>query len=214
MTAAGGFRWEATSVIADQHLVAIVRAADAGQAEARARALLDAGVRAVEIALTTPRAFEALEAVVAAAPAGSVVGVGTVLDAAAVAQAARLGARFVVSPNFDEDVVRMAHRHGLAALPGCATPTEALAALDAGADLVKLFPALTWTPRSVAAVLEALPQLPLVPTGGVGIDDAPEWIAAGAVAVGMGGALSRGSLPEIGGRAADLLARLRESTRP
>jgi 2-dehydro-3-deoxyphosphogluconate aldolase / (4S)-4-hydroxy-2-oxoglutarate aldolase len=202
------FRWEATSVIADQRLVAIIRTASWPEAEARALALLGAGVRAVEIALTTPGAFRAVEAVVAAAPPGSVVGVGTVIDTAAAAEAARCGARFVVSPNFDEDVVRTAHRHGLAALPGCATPTEALAALEAGADLVKLFPAVTWTPRSIGAVLEALPQLPLVPTGGVGIDDAPDWIAAGAVAVGMGGGLSRGPLEQLAPRAAELLARL------
>jgi 2-dehydro-3-deoxyphosphogluconate aldolase / (4S)-4-hydroxy-2-oxoglutarate aldolase len=208
MTTVRGFRWEATTVIAQQRLVAIVRTDTAKAAEARALALLAAGVAAVEIALTTPGAFAAVEAVLDQAPPGSVIGVGTVIDPAAAAQAARLGARFVVSPNFDEEVVRTAHRHGMAALPGCATPTEALRALELGADLVKVFPAVNWTPRSVAAVLDALPQLPLVPTGGVGIADAPAWIEAGAVAVGIGGALSQGSADEIGSRAAELLAAL------
>ena len=100
-----------------------------------------------------------------------------------------------MSPILDWEVVAAARRRGLVAIPAALTPTEMVSAVRAGADLVKVFPATTWTPRAVSDLLAALPDLPLMPTGGIGRDDAWEWIRAGAVAVGMGSAL-KGMTPE------------------
>ncbi len=105
----------------------------------------------------------------------------------------------------------MGHDRGLAVLPGACTPTEMMAALDAGADPVKLFPATQWSAASVRDLRASLPALPLVPTGGITLETAPEWLRAGAVAVGMGGALTAGRPEELASRVTRLLARLRDA---
>ena len=110
---------------------------------------------------------------------------------------ADLGARFVVSPVLEVNVVQTAADLGLASMPGVATPTEALAAFRAHADLIKLFPARVWSPAAVADLLAAMPDLPLVPTGGIEAADAPARIHAGAVAVGLGGALQRADISAL-----------------
>ena len=107
-----------------------------------------------------------------------------------------------------EDVLRAGHRHGLAVLPGAATPTEINLAMELGAEMVKLFPAGSLGPDFVRSVAAAMPHAPLVPTGGVTADNAPDWIAAGAVAVGVGGGLTRGDPEGIQHRAEQLVARL------
>ncbi|MFI6984016.1 bifunctional 4-hydroxy-2-oxoglutarate aldolase/2-dehydro-3-deoxy-phosphogluconate aldolase [Embleya sp. NPDC050154] len=115
------------------------------------------------------------------------IGAGTVLDAESARHAVAAGARLLVCPTLSADVIRTAHRYGAVVLPGCATPTEMTAAIEAGADAVKVFPASAWTPGAPADVRAALPQLPLIPTGGISLEAAPAWILAGAVAVGRAG---------------------------
>jgi 2-dehydro-3-deoxyphosphogluconate aldolase/(4S)-4-hydroxy-2-oxoglutarate aldolase len=117
-----------------------------------------------------------------------------------------------VAPTLDVEVVRQARRAGVLAVPGTATPTESLAAVLAGARLVKLFPASLWSPRAVRDVLAAMPELPLVPTGGIGLDDVAAWWKHGAVAVGLGSALSRGSTQDVAERVARLLAQRSKTT--
>ena len=185
-------RWEICAQIAEERIVAIVRAATAEQAVTQTRQLLRAGLRVAEVSLTTTDAIRALQTVVDEAPPDALIGAGTVLDAAAATAAIRAGASFLVCPTTSADVVRVAHRYGIPVLPAAATPTEAVHALELGADMVKIFPASTWTPASLADMLTALPQLPTVPTGGVTIEGAGQWISAGAVAVGVGSALTRG----------------------
>jgi 2-dehydro-3-deoxyphosphogluconate aldolase/(4S)-4-hydroxy-2-oxoglutarate aldolase len=163
--------------------------------------LIAAGLGAVEVSLTTPGALDAIEQLAAEAPPGVVIGAGTVIDAAAAQAAIRCGARLLVSPIVAPDVIAAAGRAGVAAVPGAATPSEMLTALTLGADLVKIFPASLWSPRAVADLLAALPQLPVVPTGGITAERAHEWLTSGAVAVGMGDALARAD--------ADALAELR-----
>jgi 2-dehydro-3-deoxyphosphogluconate aldolase/(4S)-4-hydroxy-2-oxoglutarate aldolase len=143
-------------------------------------------------------------------PSGCYLGVGTVTTPDHVRAAAAAGAQFVVSPNTDVRVIEMSVELGLTSIPGSGTASEALQARSAGADLVKLFPASTWTPGAVKDLLTALPDLPLVPTGGIGLSDALNWIRSGAVAVGLGGALLRGEPAESAGRIKDLLAQLAE----
>jgi 2-dehydro-3-deoxyphosphogluconate aldolase/(4S)-4-hydroxy-2-oxoglutarate aldolase len=132
-----------------------------------------------------------------------------VLDIPTAMDALAAGARFLVSPVLPQGLIGTAHSRGVPVVPGVMTPSEALAAHAQGADLIKLFPASQWSPSSIRDLLQALPQLPLVPTGGIAVDDAPEWIRAGAVAVGMGGSLTGGNAAQASTRAVRLLSDLR-----
>jgi 2-dehydro-3-deoxyphosphogluconate aldolase/(4S)-4-hydroxy-2-oxoglutarate aldolase len=185
-------RDEVLSLIRTERVVGIVRRAKAREAYDDARALLNVGLSVVEVSLTTPRAVDIVAKLARDSPA---IGAGTVLDVADVDRVADAGAGFVVAPIIDWEVVTAARRRGLVVIPAAFTPTEMVSAVRAGADLVKVFPASAWTPGAVRDVLAALPDLPLMPTGGIGLADAGEWIRAGAVAVGMGSALT-GVTPE------------------
>lgn len=203
------YRWEINAAIAAERVLAVVRA-DSGQAALRAgQTLIDAGIRVVEVALTTPDGLDAVRQL--ARPVqeppddGRVVGVGTVLDATSARLATLAGARFLVSPSVAPDVIEAGHRYGASVLPGTQTPTEIDRALSAGADMVKLFPASSLGPDYLQAVRAALPQAPVVPTGGVGAGNAAAWLEAGAVAVGVGGSLVSGNPEQMTERAGELL---------
>ncbi|MEU1392091.1 MULTISPECIES: bifunctional 4-hydroxy-2-oxoglutarate aldolase/2-dehydro-3-deoxy-phosphogluconate aldolase [unclassified Nonomuraea] len=201
------YRWEIVQAVTEQRVFGIVRAATPEAALTSAGAVLDAGLRAVEVALTTPRALSAVARLTEQRP-DALVGAGTVLDPAAARAAVEAGARFLVSPSLHPEVIRAGHRYGVPVFPGVATPTEIVRALEEGADAVKIFPASGVSPSWLRDVRAALPQTPAIPTGGVTVDDAPEWIAAGAVACGMGSALTSGGPGAAGERVAALLAEL------
>ena len=157
---------------------------------AAARALAAGGVDVVEVTLTTPGALEAIAELASdEGLKGCMIGAGTVLDVKAARDVTARGARFVVSPTFDRFVVRYCNDHHVPCLPGALTPTELLAASRAGASLVKLFPASAVGPRYLREVLAPLPFLRVVPSGGVSLENAGEWIQAGAAAVSVGSAL-------------------------
>jgi 2-dehydro-3-deoxyphosphogluconate aldolase/(4S)-4-hydroxy-2-oxoglutarate aldolase len=187
------YRWQVMAAIAEQKVIGIVRADNPTTATETARKLIDAGVTAVEISATTPGFLDVIEAVAN----DGLIGAGTVLDAETARQAILSGAQFLVAPSLNEDVIRMAHRYGVAVIPGAQTPTEIVAAMSAGADAVKLYPASAANPAVLKDLLAPLPHVPFVPTGGVTPENAAEWIAAGAIAVGLGGALSKASAGEI-----------------
>lgn len=211
-------RYHIASRIADHGVVAIVRERSADQARQAVQALLDAGARVVEISTTTPGALDVVHEFTGQITDEDVlIGVGTVLDETTARLSALAGARFVVSPSLDLAVLRTAHRYGMATLPGACTPTEALLAASAGADFVKLFPASAFGPDSVRDMLSALPHVALVPTGGVTLENAADYIRAGAVAVGMGSALTSGATAEAKARVEKLLrqvADVKEERRP
>lgn len=200
------YRWEVLSELAEQKVFGIVRAVDADSARATAEAMVRAGLRTLEVALTTPGGLAVIEEF--SGRPGITVGAGTVLDAATARLAVLAGARFLVSPSLHPEVISTAHRYGVAALPGAATPTEIVTALECGADAVKLFPASALGPRWLADVRAAVPQAPIVPTGGVRVDDVPAWIEAGAVACGMGTGLTAGGPEAAAERVRALLARV------
>ena len=202
------YSYEVAAAVATQRVVAIVRALDADAARAAVWSLVEAGLQVVEVSLTTPGALEVIAEVAARRVPGLVLGAGTVLDGATARLAVLAGARFLVSPSLQEDVLLTAHRYGVATLPGAATAAEAVRAMELGADLVKLFPASAYGPKATGDLLQALPQVPLVPTGGVTLADAPDYIRAGAVAVGIGSSLTRGGPAEAAERVARLLADL------
>ncbi len=197
----------AISAISGQGVLGIIRAPSGAEAYDLAMALWQAGLRAVEISVSTPGALDALADLVAARPdAESVIGAGTITDARTARSAVGAGADLLVSPIVERGVISVGREAGVAVLVGAATPTEAVAALKAGGSLVKLFPAGMFTPASVTDILQALPALPLVPTGGIRVADVSTWIAAGAVAVGIGGALTAGSSAELPDRVRSSLA--------
>lgn len=170
-------------------VVAIVRTTTTDEARAQVGTLLEAGLPVVEVSMTTPGATDVI-AEYAGTP-GAVIGAGTVLDVQAAKSVVDAGAEIIVSPDLNEDVVRFAAERDIASLPGCLTPSEMMRAMRVGASAVKIFPAHVWSPAALAGMLQALPQLRCVPTGGVSPDSAPSWIAAGALAVGVGAALTQ-----------------------
>ena len=192
-----------------QRLIAIIRTSGPALAITAGRALFAAGLGAVEVALTTPGALDAIGVLARERPEGCWVGAGTVLDVAMASDSEAAGAAFLVAPNLNSAVIARGHAGGLAVIPGVLTPTEMVDAHEAGADLIKVFPATAWTPSALKDVLAPLPHLPLVPTGGVRIDRAADWINAGAVAVGVGRELTMGDSTEVSPRAHRLLATLR-----
>jgi 2-dehydro-3-deoxyphosphogluconate aldolase/(4S)-4-hydroxy-2-oxoglutarate aldolase len=152
-------------------------------------ALAEGGVRALEVTMTVPRAIQMIEQLAPALPKGFLLGAGTILDPETARLAILAGAQFIVGPVFRPEVIAMCHRYDVAAMPGCFTPTEILSAWEAGADVVKVFPATPLGPGFFKDVRGPLPQIKLMPTGGVSLDNAGDWIKAGAVAVGVGTAL-------------------------
>jgi 2-dehydro-3-deoxyphosphogluconate aldolase / (4S)-4-hydroxy-2-oxoglutarate aldolase len=175
--------------LAATRVVAILRAENADRAEAVADVLVEAGVRSLELTLTTRGALAVVERLAARVPADVEVGVGTVRTVEEVGRSVDAGAAFVVSPTVDREVIDAALRRRVASYPGAFTPTEILTAWQAGASAVKLFPAGSLGPGYLKAVRAPLPDIPIVPTGGVDLAAVGEWLAAGALAVGMGGPL-------------------------
>jgi 2-dehydro-3-deoxyphosphogluconate aldolase / (4S)-4-hydroxy-2-oxoglutarate aldolase len=191
-------------------IVAIGRGVSAAAAPAVAAALAAGGVRAFELTLNEPEvdALRAIEAVAAvSADLDLEIGAGTILSLDAARRAVDAGATFLVMPHFDPDIVTWAAMFDIPAFPGCATPTEILAAWRAGAAAIKVFPASSVGPGFVRELRGPFPDIPLLPTGGVTLETAPAFIAAGAIAVGMGGwLLGDGDPTGIRERAATVVA--------
>ena len=170
-------------------VVAIIRMPDPAALRAVVDALAEGGVRALEVTMTVPRAIELIAEIAPTLPADFLFGAGTVLDAETVHRAVGAGAQFIVSPVFKPEVVKAAHEDGVPVMPGCFTPTEILAAWEMGADIIKVFPATSVGPGYLKDIRGPLPHIKLMPTGGVSIDNAGDWLRAGAVGVGVGSAL-------------------------
>ena len=167
-------------------VIAVVRLDDLSKAVPLTEALVAGGVRAVEFTFTNPTAGEAIAAASAALGSRALIGAGSVLDAETARVAILAGARFVVTPTVSASTIELCNRYGVATTIGALTPTEILTAWQAGATYVKVFPANLGGPRYLRDVLGPLPQLKLIPTGGVDVDNAGEFIRAGAVAVALG----------------------------
>jgi 2-dehydro-3-deoxyphosphogluconate aldolase / (4S)-4-hydroxy-2-oxoglutarate aldolase len=177
------------SAIEEAGIVAVIRMKEPEKLQAIVDALAEGGIRALEITMTVPGAVELIRQLAPKLPAGFSFGAGTVVDADTVHRVVDAGAQFIVSPVFRREVVAACLARNVAAMPGCFTPTEILDAWDAGADVVKVFPATTLGPGYLKDVHAPLPHVKLMPTGGVTVDNAGDWIRAGAVAVGVGASL-------------------------
>ncbi|MFC7187761.1 bifunctional 4-hydroxy-2-oxoglutarate aldolase/2-dehydro-3-deoxy-phosphogluconate aldolase [Halorubrum yunnanense] len=172
-------------------VIAILRGVEPDAAVDVADAVVDGGVAALEVTADTPRVAETI-ARLADRFDDALVGAGTVLDAETARAVQLAGAEFLVTPTVDTGVIETGNRYGTPVATGAFTPTEAVTAYEAGADFVKVFPAATGGPEHVAALGGPLPQVPLVPTGGVGPSNAGEYVEAGAAAVGVGSAIVDG----------------------
>jgi 2-dehydro-3-deoxyphosphogluconate aldolase / (4S)-4-hydroxy-2-oxoglutarate aldolase len=196
-------------------LVAVIRASSAEQAARIADACVEGGIQALEVTFTVPNATAAIaELTKRYATTEVAVGAGTVLDPETARAAILAGAKFVVSPSSDAATARLCRRYQVPYLPGAGTSTEIIRALEDGADIVKVFPGEVLGPAFVKAVRGPLPQAPLMPTGGVSVETAEQWIRAGCVALGVGGELTKGAVDDynaISARARQLLAAIRKA---
>ena len=175
--------------VLDCGVVAVVRSPESGSLTEAARALADGGVDVVEITFTVPNALEVIRSVRQALGDRVLLGAGTVLDPETARAAILAGAEFIVAPTLNLDVIRLCRRYGKLAMPGAFTPTEILTAWEAGADVVKVFPADVVGPAFFKALRGPLPQVRLMPTGGVDLTTAADFLKAGACCLGVGGQL-------------------------
>jgi 2-dehydro-3-deoxyphosphogluconate aldolase/(4S)-4-hydroxy-2-oxoglutarate aldolase len=182
------------SRITESGLVAIVRTDDSSQAARIVEACAQGGASAIEITFTVPAAAGIIEDLAKRYPADQIaLGAGTVLDPETARIAILAGARFVVSPSLNTATARLCNRYQTPYLPGAGTVREIVEAMETGANIIKIFPGETLGPAFVKAAKAPLPQASLMPTGGVSIDNAAEWIRAGSVALGVGGSLTAGA---------------------
>lgn len=184
-------KYDAINYLIEKCIVAVVRADSGGDDLVRVvEAVAAGGVHCIEVTMTTPGALECIEtASKKLAGADVLLGVGTVLDAETCRMAILAGAEYVVTPTLSIPVIQMARRYGKPIAAGAYTPTEILTAWEAGSDFVKVFPASIGGPEYLKAIKGPLPQIPLIPTGGVEVDNVGEFLKAGAVALGVGGNL-------------------------
>lgn len=169
-------------------VVPVVRAASPREARMAADAVCEGGIPIVEITMTVPGAVDVIRELVKNGASNVLVGAGTVLNAEAARRCLDAGAQFLVSPGLNLPMVELAKREGIVVMAGALTPTEIMAAWDAGADFVKVFPCgQVGGAKYVKALKGPFPQIPFVPTGGVSLATAAEFIEAGAVALGVGG---------------------------
>jgi 2-dehydro-3-deoxyphosphogluconate aldolase / (4S)-4-hydroxy-2-oxoglutarate aldolase len=189
---------ETTRIIEETGVIAIMRAKSSGQLIAAAEAIQRGGVRCIEVTMTTPGALEVIAQAKGKLGKEVAFGAGTVLDPETGRAAILAGADFVVSPTLNLALLELCNRYGVPAVPGCYSPTEILAAWQAGADFVKLFPASVGGPDLVQAILAPLPQVRIIPVGGVDLDTAAAFIAKGAAALGVGSSLINQKLLDAG----------------
>lgn len=184
--------------VLDGGIVAIIRATSGEQLVNVARALHEGGIDVIEVTFTVPNVLEILAAVRKDLGKKILLGAGTVLDPETCRAALLAGAEFIVSPSLNLEVIKLCKRYGKLVMPGAFTPTEIVTAWEAGADIVKLFPADCVGPNYLKALRGPLPQVRILPTGGVDLKTLPDFFKAGACAVGLGGQLVEKSAVESG----------------
>lgn len=210
-------RTEALDTIMATGVVAVIRMKDTARLVRVVEAIRAGGVRCIEITMTVPGAVEIIAAMSRELPADVLIGAGTVTNKPTAEAVIGAGARFVVGPILNTDVIAACRAAGVICIPGCYTPTEILAGWEAGADIVKVFPATSLGPKYFKDVAGPFPHIRLMPTGGVTIDNVGEWVKAGAVAVGIGGdlldkkAIDEGRYEVLTERAARMVKNFRDA---
>jgi 2-dehydro-3-deoxyphosphogluconate aldolase / (4S)-4-hydroxy-2-oxoglutarate aldolase len=207
---------EKLNLIRETGVIAIMRASSSDQLMLAADAIKEGGVSVIEVTMTTPGALGVIQEATARYGDDVLFGAGSVLDVETARAAILAGAGFIVAPTLDVRMVELCNRYSIPVMPGIFTPTEALVAWQAGADMVKLFPASVGGADMIKAILAPLPQLEIVPVGGVELDNAAEFISKGAAALGVGSSLvnqkllNSGDMAELRRRAEAFLAEVRK----
>ncbi len=180
--------------ITDVGVVAVVRAESSDKAIRIADACIEGGIPAIELTFTVPRAHKVVEDLAAKYSNGEIIlGAGTVMDSETARIALLSGAEYIVSPYFDLETVKTCNRYRVPVMPGAMTIKEVVSAMEAGADIVKIFPGDLFGPKIIKDIKGPIPYAKMMPTGGVDVDNVDQWIKAGAVAVGAGSSLTAGA---------------------
>lgn len=179
--------------IMDTAVVAVVRGKDLDEAKKISEACVKGGVDILEVTFTVPKAHEVIQTLKEDYGDLAVVGAGTVLDSETARVAILNGAEFIVGPNFDLETAKLCNRYQVPYMAGCMTITEIVKAMECGTDVIKLFPGSAFGPSIIKDIKGPLPQVCIMPTGGVSLENVSEWIKNGCIAVGVGGALTSGS---------------------
>jgi 2-dehydro-3-deoxyphosphogluconate aldolase/(4S)-4-hydroxy-2-oxoglutarate aldolase len=175
--------------IVKRKAVAVLRIKEPGKLKKVIEALYAGGMSVAEITMTVPNAIQLIEKMSNELDKNIIIGVGSVLNSKTAEDAINAGAKYVVSPIFKKEIIDIAHKYNVPAMPGCFTPTEIQTAFEAGADIIKIFPADVLGMDFFKGILAPMPHLKLMPTGGVTLTNAGDWLKAGACAVGVGSAL-------------------------
>ncbi len=178
--------------ILDSGVVAVIRAENKDEAVKISKACIEGGIKSIEVTYTVPGTNKVIETLKNEFGDVLEIGAGTVLDSETARIAILSGASYVVSPGFDEATAKLCNRYQIPYMPGCLTITEMLRALEFGADIIKLFPGSAFGADFIKSVKGPLPQVNIMPTGGVSLDNVKNWINMGAVAVGIGSDLTKG----------------------
>lgn len=202
--------------IEETGIVAVVRAENSEQALKISEAVRAGGIQAIEITMTVPGAVDVIRELAKTYKNNEIlIGAGSVLDAETARACLLAGAEYIVSPCLDKDTIALCNSYQKVVMPGAMSVTEVHKAMQYGADIVKIFPATLFGPKIIKAIKGPIPQAPLLPTGGVSIDNVREWIEAGSFAVGVGGALTagakKGDYEEVTRTAAEFIKRIREA---
>jgi 2-dehydro-3-deoxyphosphogluconate aldolase/(4S)-4-hydroxy-2-oxoglutarate aldolase len=182
-------RTEPSAILRAHPIIAVLRAADARDYDRVVDTLADNGIRSIELTLSTPGTFEHLPALIERVGTDVEIGIGTIVTADQARRAIDAGARYLVTPIVNLEVIALAVQNAIPVFPGGLTPTELFSAWDAGATAVKIFPAETVGPQYGSHLRGPFPGIEFIPSGGIGLDDIPAWLKAGAVAVSLGGPL-------------------------
>jgi len=181
-------KFEILSTIKEEKIVAVIRGNNSDEATSISLAAIEGGIRIIELTYTTPfveKVFKDLE------NEDVLIGAGSVLDTETARHALLNGAKFIVSPFFNKDVATLCNRYGIPYLPGCMTVKEMAEALEAGCDILKLFPASDFEPSIIRSIRGPIPNVNIMPTGGVNLSNMSGWLSAGAIAVGIGSDLNK-----------------------
>lgn len=204
-------KYEVLKRISDIGVVSVVRAKDFEEAKKISLACMNGGIDAIEITFTVPGAQRVIEALTNEFGDKLLVGAGTVLDSETARIAILAGANYIVSPSFDLNTAKLCNRYQIPYIAGCMTLTEIKTALEAGTDVIKVFPGSAFGPSFISAIKGPLPQAKLMPTGGVDINNADQWIKNGCVAIGVGGNLTKGTSEEITAKAKAFVEKVKEA---
>ncbi len=202
---------EIVEKIIDSGIVAVIRADSPSKAVELCRACKEGGIVAIEVTFSVPHATEVIQQIDREMGDQILLGAGTVLDPYTAKIAIEAGAKYIVAPNLSEETALLCNKHRVPYIPGVLTPTEIVKALELGVPLIKLFPASAVGPSYIKAIHGPLPQAKIMPTGGVELENVKEWIKAGAVAVGVGGGLTKGTKEQIIEKAKKFVQLVREA---